>query len=90
MATANSSAPECLRAENKSRYDHSRLYHVHFETDEQVKVFQELEAASDSCMFIGHARHPGQKLSILVAAHKVADFTEIIERFHVDHEILVC
>lgn len=75
--------------ENKSRYDNYRLYHVHFENDEQVKVFQELEDRSDSCIFIGHARAPGQKLSILVAAHKVADVTDLLERFHIEHEILV-
>lgn len=90
MASQQCPSNETQPIENKSRYDNYRLYHVHFENDEQVKVFQELEERSDSCIFIGHARAPGQKLSILVAAHKVADVTDLLERFNVEHEILVC
>lgn len=75
--------------ENKARYDNYRLYRVTFDTEEQVKIFQELEAQSDSCVFIGHAREIGQKLSILVAAHKIADLTDLVTRYNVEHTILV-
>lgn len=74
---------------NKARYDNYRLYRVHFKTDDQVKAFQEIEARSDSYIFIGHAREINQNLTILVAAHKVAELTDILNDYKVEHEILV-
>lgn len=85
-------APAVVHAEqgpNAARYDNYRLYRVRFETAEQVAIFQELERVSDSCIFYGHARQVGQSLTILVAAHKTADFAELLERFVVEHTILV-
>lgn len=75
--------------EDKARYDNYRLYHVHLKTDEQVKVFQQIEAQSDSYIFIGHAREANQNLTILVAAHKVADLTDILAANNVGFKILV-
>lgn len=75
--------------ENKARYDNYRAYNVHFKTDEQVKLFQEIEARSDSYIFIGHARETNQNLTILVAAHKVPDFTYILTSNNVGHTVLV-
>lgn len=74
---------------NVARYDHYRLYRLTLSTDEQVQIFQELERVSDSVIFYGHARNVGQSLSILVAAHKIADITELLHRFIVEHRILV-
>lgn len=54
----------------KARYDNYRLLQVHLETQEHVKLFQELEAESDSFVFYGHALQAPQKLTIMVAAHK--------------------
>lgn len=74
---------------NAARYDNYRLYRLHLETEEQVKIFVELEEISDGVVFYGHARNTGQKLTIMVAAHKVADINELLERFKVEHQILV-
>lgn len=75
--------------QNIARFDNYRVYRITFETEQQVKIFQELEQQSDSCTFYGHARAPGQKLTIMVAAHKIADVADLLERFHVEHEVLV-
>lgn len=75
--------------ENKARYDNYRLYRVHLKTEDQVKVFQQLEARSDSYIFIGHAREPNQNLTILVAAHKIAELTDIMDDKKVGYDILV-
>lgn len=75
--------------EDKARYDNYRVYSVHLKTDEQVKIFQEIEARSDSYIFIGHARQTNQNLTILVAAHKVADITDILTSNNVGHTVLV-
>lgn len=75
--------------EDKARYDNYRLYRVQLITDDQVKAFQKLEAQSDSYIFIGHAREPNQNLTILVAAHKIAELTGILSDYKVGFEILV-
>lgn len=79
---------EALQAPVLARYDFTRIYSVDLDTVYQVKIFQTLEAASDSCIFMGHAREPGQKLTILVAAQKVADFDDLLQSYNVSHRIL--
>ncbi|XP_064552619.1 zinc carboxypeptidase-like [Drosophila montana] len=72
----------------KARYDHTRIYNVELATATQVELFQALEEASDSCSFMGHARVPGQKLTIMVTAPKVADFDDLLHSYNVSHRIL--
>lgn len=74
----------------EARYDFYRLCRVHLKTDEHVRVFQELEAKSDSFTFYGHARAPDQKLTIMVAAHKIAEYLDILSRYKIHAEVLVC
>lgn len=98
--------------ENKARYDNTRVYKVHLKTDDQVKIFQEIEK-SDSYAFMGksilfrifylrreqtfeisnwysgHARKQDQYLTIMVAAHKIAEITDYLKAYNVEHEILV-
>lgn len=75
--------------EDKARYDNYRVYNVHLKTDDQVKVFQQIEGRSDSYIFIGHARETNQNLSILVAAHKIAELTDLMKDNQVAYKILV-
>ncbi|XP_067628792.1 zinc carboxypeptidase A 1-like [Eurosta solidaginis] len=74
--------------EDIARYDHYRVYKVEIDTDQHVDLFQKLEEQSDSLTFIGHAREVGQKLSILVAAHRVADFADLLHTYAVKHRVL--
>lgn len=74
----------------EARYDNYRLVRVNLDTEEQLKIFQEIEAKSDSFIFYGHARKVNQKLTIMVASHKIAEYLDIIERFNVVNEVLVC
>lgn len=73
----------------QARYDNYRMYYVTLETDEHVKVFQNLEERSDSYTFYGHARLPGQNLTIMVAAHKIAEIEDILETYRIEYQILV-
>jgi len=77
-------APAPLQA----RYDHTRIYQVELASEEHVRIFQALELASDSCSFMGHARQPGQKLTIMVTAAKVADFDDLVHSYNVTHRVL--
>lgn len=74
---------------DQSRYDHYRVYNVELDTEQHVKLFKKLEEQSDSMSFMGHAREVGQKLTILVAAHKVADLSDLLQHYQVKHRILV-
>ncbi|XP_055908366.1 zinc carboxypeptidase-like [Eupeodes corollae] len=71
-----------------ARYDNYRMYYVDIDTSKHVEVLQKFEELSDSCIFMGHARNPGQKLSILVAAHKVADFVDLLKTYEMKYKVL--
>lgn len=75
--------------DDRARYDNYRIYKVTFKTEDQVKIFQEMEARSDSYIFIGHARSVNQSLSILTAAHKIAEITDVINVNKMEYQILV-
>ncbi|KAH8418001.1 hypothetical protein KR222_010202 [Zaprionus bogoriensis] len=72
----------------QARYDFTRIYNVDLATAAHVQLFQALEQASDSCIFMGHARATGQKLTIMVSAQKVADFEDLLQSYNVTHRIL--
>ncbi|XP_055698021.1 zinc carboxypeptidase-like [Phlebotomus papatasi] len=74
---------------DKARYDNYRLYRFHLATEDQVKIMQELEEKSDSYIFIGHARHPNQNLTVIAAAHKVPEIEDLFERYQMSREVLV-
>lgn len=74
----------------KARYDNYALYRLHISAEDQVKILQELEEKSDSYTFYGHARKVDQDLTILVAAHKLAEIEELLERFQIQRIVLVC
>lgn len=79
----------CNGLENKARYDNYRIYRVKLKTDEHVKLFQDIEHRSDSYEFYGHARQKDTELTILVAAHKIAEMTDFLKTRNVEHVILV-
>lgn len=76
-------------APNQARYDNYRLYRVHLKTEEHVNVFKELEDVSDSYTFYGHARHTDQNLTLMVAADKIAAFSDLLKRFKITSNLLV-
>ncbi|XP_052900691.1 zinc carboxypeptidase-like isoform X2 [Anopheles moucheti] len=77
-----------VAGDGAARYDHYRLYRVELATEEHVQLFQQLEAKSDSCTFYGHARQPGQQLTIMVSASKVADFEDLLALHTVSGRVL--
>lgn len=74
--------------ENKSRYDNYRVYKLNIENIDQVRMLQALEENSDS-LLMGHARNAGQQLTIILPAHLIGEFTNLLERYSLKHEILV-
>lgn len=80
----------CDKNVNKARYDNYRLVRLTIKSEEHVDLFQELEEQSDSYTFYGHALNPNQNLTILVAAHKIFEIYDIVERYDLDYTVLVC
>lgn len=76
-------------ADDKARYDNYRVYRVYLDTDQHVKMFQDIEEQRDSYSFIGHARHTKQNLTIMVSAHKIAEMTDLLQTYNVSHAIKV-
>lgn len=72
-----------------ARYDHFRLYRVFIRTQAQVDMLQQLEKQSDSYSFMGHARQPNQNLTIMVAPHKIAEITELLDRYDLQGTVLL-
>lgn len=72
-----------------ARYDNVRLYRFFIETEEQVRMLQDLERISDSYAFMGHARQVNQNLTVMVSAQKVAEITELMSRYQLQGTVLV-
>lgn len=89
ISDCNGSAAASITSSNKARYDSFRIYRVLLETDEQVQLMQQLENRSDSYTFMGHARQTNQNLTIMVAPQKIAEMTDLMERFSIKGSVLL-
>lgn len=74
---------------NKARYDNYRLVRIRLTSQEHVDLFQELEEESDSYTFYGHALNPDQNVTILVAASKIFEIYDIVQRYGLEYTVLV-
>lgn len=80
---------ESATISNKARYDQFRIYRVFLESEEQVQLMQQLENRSDSYTFMGHARHANQNLTIMVAPQKIAEISDLLERYNILGSVLL-
>ncbi|XP_065087363.1 zinc carboxypeptidase A 1-like [Ochlerotatus camptorhynchus] len=65
-------------ASEVARYDNYRVYEVIPTSENQLKLLNELKQSSDSLIFLESGSHAGAKFNIVVAPHKLADFTEAL------------
>lgn len=63
-------------ASEVARYDNYRVYEVIPTSAKQLMLLNDLKDSSDSLIFLESGRHVGAKFNIVVAPHKLADFTE--------------
>lgn len=71
----------------KARFDNYRIYLVHIENEDQLKVIQELEAYSDGLVFLEMPNTIDSIAEILVPPHKFAEIHELFEMYHLKNEI---
>uniref|UniRef100_A0A182WHJ4 Zinc carboxypeptidase A 1 n=1 Tax=Anopheles minimus TaxID=112268 RepID=A0A182WHJ4_9DIPT len=77
-----------IEAAQVARYDNYPLYRVTPKSEEQLKVVAAMEHVSDSLIFLETARKVGDRFDIIVAPHKLADFTETLEADYIPHELI--
>ncbi|EAT37214.1 AAEL010776-PA [Aedes aegypti] len=65
-------------ANEVARYDNYKVYEAIPSSNSQLKLLNELEESSDSLIFLKSSNKVGEKFNIVVAPHKVADFTEAL------------
>lgn len=73
-------------AGEQARFDNYRVYRVVVDTPEQLEILRELEATSDSYLFLG-----GPQLNVaskvVVPPHKLADIDEIFTQNKFKHTL---
>ncbi|EAT37217.1 AAEL010782-PA [Aedes aegypti] len=62
-----------------ARYDNYRVYEAIPSSNSQLKLLNELEQSSDSLIFLKSGNNVGEKFNIVVAPHKLVDFTEALQ-----------
>nr|ALN12434.1 carboxypeptidase A [Anopheles stephensi] len=77
-----------IEAAEVARYDNYRLYRVTPQSEEQLRAVAAMEQASDSLIFLETARKVGDRFDIVVAPHKLADFTETLEADYIQHQVI--
>ncbi|XP_058057671.1 zinc carboxypeptidase A 1-like [Anopheles bellator] len=71
-----------------ARYDNYRLYQVTPRSEEQFRTIAAMEQASDSLIFLETARKVGEKFNVIVAPHKLADFSETLESEYIPYQVI--
>ncbi|XP_055640704.1 zinc carboxypeptidase A 1-like [Toxorhynchites rutilus septentrionalis] len=71
-----------------ARYDHYRVYQAIPNTQEQLKTLDQLRSSSDSFIFLEAGTKVGDEFNIVVAPHKLADFTETMESAEICVKVL--
>lgn len=71
----------------KARFDNYRVYSVNIENEEQLKIFQELEAHPDGILFLESPTSVGQIVDLVVAPHKFADIDELFKEYEIKNRI---
>ncbi|XP_053672777.1 zinc carboxypeptidase A 1-like [Anopheles nili] len=79
---------QVIEAAEVARYDNYRLYRVTPVNEQQLRVVAAMEQTSDSLVFLETARKVGDRFDIVVAPHKLADFTEALETEYIPHEVI--
>uniref|UniRef100_A0A182J874 Zinc carboxypeptidase A 1 n=1 Tax=Anopheles atroparvus TaxID=41427 RepID=A0A182J874_ANOAO len=77
-----------IEAAELARYDNYRLYQVTPQSEEQFEAVASMAKVSDSLIFLETARKVGERFDIIVAPHKLADFTEALEADYIPHTVI--
>ncbi|XP_055548541.1 zinc carboxypeptidase A 1-like [Wyeomyia smithii] len=71
-----------------ARYDNYPVYEVTIGSADQLRVLQELRESSDSYIFLHGGSKIGDKFNVVVAPHKLADFTETLENDYIKFRMI--
>lgn len=71
----------------KARFDNYRIYLVHIENEDQLKVIQDLETNSNGLEFLEMPNTIDGVAEILVPPHKFAEINELFQKHNLKNEI---
>jgi Zinc carboxypeptidase/Carboxypeptidase activation peptide len=76
------------QAGQMARYDNYRVYEVVPNSDQQLSTLEELTTTSDSIIALQHSGAVNAPMHVVVAPHKLAHFSEILERENIAHKVV--
>nr|ABV44738.1 carboxypeptidase A-like protein [Phlebotomus papatasi] len=71
-----------------ARYDNYRLYSVSTNSIKDISILNDLEANSDSVIFLSKPSKESGESQVVVALHKLADFVDLLQRHGLRFRIL--
>lgn len=71
----------------KARFDKYRIYSIKIENEKQLEVLQQFEGVQDGLTFIEAPTMIGHTAEMLVPPHKLADISDLFEKFDLKTEI---
>lgn len=73
----------------KARFDNYHVYTIQIDNEEQLEALQGLESNQDGLVFIEAPLTIGSDAEILVPPHKLADITDLFERYDMKAEVKI-
>lgn len=73
----------------KERFDHYHVYSINIENGEHLEVLQGLESNQNGITFIEAPVVIGSVAEILVPPHKIANITDLFQRYKMDSEVKI-
>ncbi|XP_065087362.1 zinc carboxypeptidase A 1-like [Ochlerotatus camptorhynchus] len=70
---------QIVLGEEVARYDNYRVYQVTAKTKQQLDTMNEIQLNSDAYIFLENGHKVGDKFTVIVPPHKLADFAETME-----------
>ncbi|XP_062551478.1 zinc carboxypeptidase A 1-like [Armigeres subalbatus] len=72
-------ALQLVLGEEVARYDNYKVYQVTARTKQQLETLNDIQMNSDAYIFLESGHKAGDKFTIVVPPHKLADFAETLE-----------
>lgn len=71
----------------KARFDNYRVYLIHIDNADQLKVIQDLEANPDGLLFLEVPTTIHSIAELLVPPHKFAEISEIFKKHNLKNQV---
>lgn len=77
-----------IASSEKARYDFYRMYRILPSSENDIKILKEIQNRSDSYKFIKDPIKINEEVLIILAPHKLAEFTDRMESEEISYELI--